>query len=144
MLFSGPPGHGKTETAKQIADLLEAPYMKIDCRNHANPWEMFGSGVGYVGSESGSQLGNFIELHEGKRSVVLLDEFDHCDMATWEGFYHVFDEGEYTLKKVPTREFMDKGKSSSAVRILDCSKTLFLLTTNRYLYLDYILIHKIN
>jgi hypothetical protein len=45
MLFSGPPGHGKTETAKQLADLLACPFHKVDCRNHANPWEMFGSGM---------------------------------------------------------------------------------------------------
>ena len=44
LLFSGPPGHGKTEMAKQLADLLSCPFHKVDCRNHANPWEMFGSG----------------------------------------------------------------------------------------------------
>ena len=44
LLFSGPPGHGKTEMAKQLAELLCCPFHKVDCRNHANPWEMFGSG----------------------------------------------------------------------------------------------------
>ena len=32
--------------------------------------------------------------NENSMSVVLLDEFDHCDSETWEAFYHVFDEGE--------------------------------------------------
>ena len=50
-------------------------------------------GVGYVGSEGGTQLSNFIQDNEGVPSVVLLDEFDHCDSETWEAFYHVFDEG---------------------------------------------------
>ena len=45
LLFSGPPGHGKTEMAKQLAELLVCPFHKVDCRNHANPWEMFGSGT---------------------------------------------------------------------------------------------------
>ena len=38
-------GHGKTETAKQLSELLECPFLKVDCRNHANPWEMFGAGT---------------------------------------------------------------------------------------------------
>ena len=88
MLFSGPPGHGKTETAKQLADLLACPFHKVDCRNHATPWEMFGSGVGYVGSTTGTPLSNFITEHQGRRSVVLLDEFDHCDADTWEVRQH--------------------------------------------------------
>lgn len=45
LLFSGPPGHGKTETALQLAQLLSTPFHKVDCRNHAHPWEMFGSGT---------------------------------------------------------------------------------------------------
>ena len=151
LLFSGPPGHGKTETAKQLADLLEAPYWKVDCRNHAHPWEMFGSAAGFVGSELGSPLGNFISENNGKRSVVLLDEFDHCDTETWEGFYHIFDEGEYTYKKVGRNgQYSAPGggdrigtgstssttennvQSASTSRNIDCSKTIFFLTTNRF------------
>jgi ATP-dependent Clp protease ATP-binding subunit ClpA len=49
--------------------------------------------VGYVGSEAGTQLSNFMGDNTGKPSVVLLDEFDHCDPETWEAFYHIFDEG---------------------------------------------------
>ena len=26
--------------------------------------------------------------------------FDQADPETWEGFYHIFDEGEFTVKKV--------------------------------------------
>jgi AAA+ superfamily predicted ATPase len=29
LLFAGPPGHGKSETAKQLADLLQAPFHKV-------------------------------------------------------------------------------------------------------------------
>ena len=54
LLFSGTPGHGKTEMAKQLASLLACPFHKVDCRNHANPWEMFGSGTKCV-SESVSE-----------------------------------------------------------------------------------------
>lgn len=130
LLFAGPPGHGKSETAKQLADLLQAPFHKVDCRNHAHPWEMFGSGTGFIGSDSGSQLGNFMSTAaNGKRSVVLLDEFDHCQAETWEAFYHIFEEGEFTLKKV---NMESKGVDSAATRSLDCSKTIWLLTTNKF------------
>ena len=76
LLFSGPPGHGKTETAKQLADLLSCPFHKVDCRNHATPWEMFGAGVGYIGSNMGTQLSSFITEHQGKRNVVCIS-FQH-------------------------------------------------------------------
>ena len=128
--ITGIPGHGKSETSKQIAELLKLPFLKIDCRNHATSWEMFGSGVGYIGSESGSLLGNFIENHVGHRNVVLLDEFDFCEPQTWQGFYHIFDEGEYTFKKSPATNAVDR--STPSVRILDCSRTIFLLTTNKF------------
>ena len=49
--------------------------------------------MGYVGSEAGTQLSNFMGDNSGHPSVVLLDEFDHCDSETWEAFYHIFDEG---------------------------------------------------
>ena len=142
MLFSGPPGHGKTETAKQLADVLGCPFHKVDCRNHATPWEMFGSGVGYVGSTAGTQLSNFIAEQAGRRSVVLLDEFDHCNADTWEGFYHIFDEGAFTDKKAGTSSSFSPGGADStdggsgiggsATRHVSCSKTIFLLTTNRF------------
>ena len=126
LLFAGPPGHGKSETAKQLADLLGVAFHKVDCRNHAHPWEMFGSGAGYIGSDSGSQLGTFMSNEaSGRRSVVLLDEFDHCQPETWEAFYHIFEEGEYTYKKVGAAD-------TAQTKVLDCSKTIWLLTTNKF------------
>jgi ATP-dependent Clp protease ATP-binding subunit ClpA len=89
---------------------------------------MFGSGAGYIGSDSGSQLGNFMSQHSNKRNVVLLDEFDHCNAETWEAFYHVFEEGEYVLKKVNGMEA--KSVDQAQTRVLDCSRTVWLLTTN--------------
>lgn len=127
MVFAGPPGHGKSETAKQLAELLAAPYLKVDCRNHAHPWEMFGAGAGYVGSDSASQLGTFMGAQQGRRSVVLLDEFDHCEPETWEAFYHIFEEGEYTLKRTGKKEGRETNTDT-----LDCSQTVWLLTTNKF------------
>jgi hypothetical protein len=92
---------------------------------------MFGSGAGYIGSDSGSQLGNFMSTFaHTKRSVVLLDEFDHCNSETWEAFYHIFEEGEYTMKKVNSMD--GKSADASQTNVLDCSKTIWLLTTNKF------------
>lgn len=91
------------------------------------------TGAGFIGSTSGSQLGNFIDENEGKRSVVLLDEFDHCEAETWEAFYHIFDEGVFTQKKVPSGGGSGGvGASGSTTRQVDCSKAIWLLTTNRF------------
>jgi hypothetical protein len=80
----------------------------------SNTQEMFGSAAGYVGSDLGSALGNFMAENSGSRSIVLLDEFDHCEPETWEGFYHAFDEGEFTVKKLGgSTNGMGRGRSFS-------------------------------
>ena len=73
---------------------------------------------------------------------VLLDEFDHCDPETWEAFYHIFDEGTFTNKKISSlsSSFAPGGSdakggadgSATSTRQISCSKTLWLLTTNRF------------
>ena len=57
-----------------------------------------------MGSESGTQLSNFMADNNGLPSVVLLDEFDHCDPETWEGFYHIFDDGMLGSNNLQRRE----------------------------------------
>jgi ATP-dependent Clp protease ATP-binding subunit ClpA len=54
--------------------------------------------VGHKGSSNGTQLSNFILANENLPSVVLLDELDHCESKTLEGFYRVFGEGLFTYK----------------------------------------------
>jgi len=126
MLFAGTPGHGKTELSKKLAERFKGNYIKIDCKNHSNAWGMFGSDAGYVGSESPSPLSQFMEQNHKKRNIVLLDEFDHCDHDTFEAFYQLFEEGEYTLKLVRR----NAGLANTSV--LKCSNTVFILTTNRF------------
>lgn len=70
-----------------------------------------------------------METHHEKTCVVVLDEFDHLKEATWQGFYRAFDEGKYCSKRVVTDEKHDGG---DATRTVDCSRTIFLLTTNRF------------
>ena len=125
MLFAGTPGHGKTEMTKMIARYFDGRYLKIDCKNHATPTGMFGSDVGYMGSDSPSQLSSFVEKNHLGPNIVLLDEFDHCDAGTFDAFYQVFEEGEFTLKR-------SQRAGKIATSVVDCRNTVWILTTNRF------------
>ena len=59
-----------------------------------------------MGSEDGTQLSHFMRENENSISVVLLDEFDHCDSETWEAFYHVFDEGKNLFLMLLPMQFL--------------------------------------
>ncbi len=86
MLFTGTPGHGKTEMSLMLAHYFNGEYLKIICKNHSHPFSMFGSDVGYAGSQCPSQLSDFVEINCKGRNIVLLDEFDHCDKETFDAF----------------------------------------------------------
>lgn len=72
MLFAGTPGHGKTEMAMNLANIFGGCFLKIDCKNHSNSWSMFGSDVGYIGSEQQSKLSEFMNKNQDKRRYDLL------------------------------------------------------------------------
>lgn len=63
-LFAGPPGVGKTETAKEIAryiigDTEIAPLVQIDCAQYAESHQisaLIGSSAGYIGSDKSPLL----------------------------------------------------------------------------------------
>jgi hypothetical protein len=79
MAFSGASGHGKTELATAMGDLLCVKSTIIDMASCRNIWALFGSIAGYVGREDGTKLNNFLAENSGKRSVVFLDEFDKTE-----------------------------------------------------------------
>ena len=61
-MFTGPSGHGKTELAKQMGELLSLPFLKVDCTGLKFESDLFGPRAPYAGHQDGSQLNNFLSV----------------------------------------------------------------------------------
>ena len=117
-VFAGLSGTGKTELAKQIAQIY-ANSRKLITFSMENFGEshsvsrLIGTPPGYVGYEEGGKLIN--DLNKDPYSVVLLDEVEKAHPAVWDPFLNLFDEGVITDMR---------GVSASG------SKAFFVLTSN--------------
>jgi ATP-dependent Clp protease ATP-binding subunit ClpA len=119
MLFAGPSGVGKTESARIIADTLFADQRRLlafDMTEYTTAHSvtrLIGADPGTIGYELGGRLTEAV--WKSGHSLVLLDEFEKADPAVIRLFLQVFDEGRLTDNKGRT------------VRFDEC---LFILTTN--------------
>ena len=116
LTFAGLSGHGKTELAKQVGQLLQVPMTVVDCAQMRSDTGLFGSRSGYHGNERGSQLNNHLTDYDGERSVVFLDEFDKTDQEVRNSLLLVLDSGEYHDRRTNLP--------------VDASKTIWILATN--------------
>lgn len=95
LLFAGPTGVGKTETARQIAASLfgsERRLIRVPMADLSDPWSatrLLGSGPGYVGHEKGGWLVR--RIRETPACVLLLDEFDRAHASVRDLFLEAFD-----------------------------------------------------
>ena len=74
-LFHGPTGVGKTELAKNIAELLQIPFLRFDMSEYMEKHavaRLIGSPPGYVGYEQGGLLTD--SIRKNPHAVLLLDE----------------------------------------------------------------------
>ena len=94
MAFAGASGHGKTELARSMGQLLSVDTVSIDCASCGDVWALFGSTAGWDRNEDGSKLNNFLTDHSGKRSVVFLYEFDKTDQKVRNALLNIMQSGK--------------------------------------------------
>lgn len=101
LLFLGPTGVGKTETARRIAQLLnpsEEAFLKIDCSLFSQGHEvsaLVGAPPSYVGRDQKPLLNPEIIEREG--SVVLFDEIEKGQSELWNLLLQIMEDGEILL-----------------------------------------------
>lgn len=93
MAFAGASGHGKTELAIQMGNLLSVKHIVIDCAQLRDRMDLLGASHGYFRNDEGSELNNFIAENNGKRAVVFLDEFDKTEQVVRDSLLEATDKG---------------------------------------------------
>lgn len=97
MEFAGLSGHGKTELARKMGDILSAKTTTIDYTRQTTIFGLFGPTSGFVNQQQGSQLNNFLAVNDGLRSVVFLDEFDKTNERVRNALLLVTERGKSTI-----------------------------------------------
>ena len=115
-LFCGPTGVGKTELARQIAELLGLRLTRLDMSEYMETHtvsRLVGSPPGYVGHDEGGQLTE--ALRRAPYSLVLLDEIEKAHPDVFNILLQVMDYATLT---------------DSAGRKADFSNAVIIMTSN--------------
>lgn len=94
MLFVGPTGTGKTETAKRLANSLGKRFERIDMNEYVDKisaTKLSGSSAGYIGYQDGSVLSKI--LGKTGNCVLLLDEIEKAHSYIFDMIMQIFDNG---------------------------------------------------
>jgi|SRR5574344_433933 ATP-dependent Clp protease ATP-binding subunit ClpA len=93
ILFYGPSGVGKTETAKFLSRQLNEKLFREQMSMYQN-----GEFQSYLFGEKHNQDSFAKRLGNRKSNIILLDEFDKCNPVFHSAFYQLFDEGVFKDK----------------------------------------------
>ena len=96
-LFAGPTGVGKTELARQLADILGVSMIRFDMSEYQEKYtvsRLIGSSPGYVGYEEGGQLTDAIRKQP--HAVVLLDEIEKAHTDVFNILLQIMDYATLT------------------------------------------------
>lgn len=90
LMFYGPSGVGKTESAKSISktmggDLLRIQFSMMQTTEAYN----------YIFGDDHSKGSFARDMMARESNVILIDEFDKVNPAFYNAFYELFDEGRY-------------------------------------------------
>ena len=118
-LFHGPPGVGKTELSKALAEAVfgnEEAMIRVDMSEYMEKHsvsKMIGSPPGYVGHEDGGQLSE--KVRRNPFSVILFDEIEKAHPDVFNILLEVLDDGHIT---------------DSQGRKVDFKNTIIIMTSN--------------
>ena len=98
MMFYGPSGVGKTETAKLINEILGGELLR-------KQFSMFQDGnfSSYLFGGAHSEASFAHDLLDRESGVILIDEFDKANPVFHSAFYEFFDEGIFEDKNYKVR-----------------------------------------
>src|SRR5205814_387123 len=96
-LFAGPTGVGKTELAKQLAEIMGVGFIRFDMSEYMERHtvsRLIGAPPGYVGFDQGGLLTDAI--HQTPHAVLLLDEIEKAHQDLFNLLLQVMDHGALT------------------------------------------------
>jgi ATP-dependent Clp protease ATP-binding subunit ClpA len=96
-LFSGPTGVGKTEVARQLANILGVELLRFDMSEYMERHtvsRLIGAPPGYVGFDQGGLLTDAVDQHP--HAVLLLDEIEKAHPDLFNILLQVMDHGKLT------------------------------------------------
>jgi ATP-dependent Clp protease ATP-binding subunit ClpA len=96
-VFAGPTGVGKTELAKQLAEVLGIGFIRFDMSEYMERHtvsRLIGAPPGYVGFDQGGLLTDAI--HQTPHGVLLLDEIEKAHPDLFNLLLQVMDHGALT------------------------------------------------
>ena len=119
-LFVGPTGTGKTETARALAQELQAKLVKFDMSEYMEKHsvaKLIGAPPGYVGHSEGKMgQGQLVAaVEDSPNCVLLLDEVEKAAPEVLQVLLQVMDDGKIT---------------GSNGKVVDFSNVVLLMTSN--------------
>ncbi|MBT05762.1 MAG: ATP-dependent Clp protease ATP-binding subunit ClpA [Rhodospirillaceae bacterium] len=96
-LFSGPTGVGKTEVARQLANIMGIELTRFDMSEYMERHtvsRLIGAPPGYVGFDQGGLLTDSVD--QNPHSVLLLDEIEKAHPDLFNILLQVMDHGKLT------------------------------------------------